>query len=55
MQVLADAVEAAKGLDQDKLADWLRGHTFKTVMGDIAFGEDGEMSESYSKWCSTST
>ena len=49
MQVLADAVEAAKGLDQDKLADWLRGHTFKTVMGDIAFGEDGEMSESYSK------
>jgi hypothetical protein len=31
MQVLADAVEAAKGLDQDKLADWLRGHTLKTV------------------------
>ena len=49
MQVLADAVEGTKGLDQDKLADWLREHTFKTVVGDVAFGEDGEMSESYSK------
>jgi branched-chain amino acid transport system substrate-binding protein len=49
MQVLADAVEGAKGLDQDKIADWLRGHTFKTVMGDIKFGEDGELAESYSK------
>jgi branched-chain amino acid transport system substrate-binding protein len=48
MQVLADAVEGAKGLDQDKIADWLRSHTFKTVMGDIAFGEDGELSESHS-------
>ncbi len=48
MQVLADAVEGAKGLDQDKIADWLRGHTFKTVMGDIAFGEDGELSVSHS-------
>ena len=48
MQVLADAVEGAKGLDQDKIADWLRSHTFKTVMGDIAFGEDGELSVSHS-------
>ena len=48
MQVLADAVEGAKGLDQEKIADWLRGHTFKTVMGDIKFGEDGELSESHS-------
>ena len=47
-KVLADAVEGAKGLDQDKIADWLRGHTFKTVMGDIKFGEDGELAESYS-------
>jgi branched-chain amino acid transport system substrate-binding protein len=49
MQVLADAVEGVKGLDQEKLADWLRSHTFKTVMGDIKFGEDGELAESYSK------
>ena len=49
MQVLADAVEGAKGLDQDKIADWLRTHTFKTVMGDIAFGEDGELSVSHAR------
>ncbi|MBV8778680.1 MAG: amino acid ABC transporter substrate-binding protein [Alphaproteobacteria bacterium] len=49
MQVLADAVNGAKGLDQEKMADWLRSHTFKTVMGDIKFGEDGELAESYSK------
>ena len=48
MQVLADAVEGAKSLHQDKIADWLRGHTFKTVMGDIAFGQDGELSVSHS-------
>jgi len=45
MQVLADAVEGAKDLDQGKIADWLRSHTFKTIMGDIAFGEDGELAE----------
>ena len=45
MQVLADAVTGAGGLDQQKIADYLRSHTFKTVMGDIAFGPDGELSE----------
>jgi len=48
MTVLADAVTGAGGLDQDKIADWLRTHTFKTVMGDIAFGPDGELSVSHS-------
>jgi len=48
MQVLAAAVEGAKGLDQDKIADYLRDNTFKTVMGDIKFGEDGELAESHS-------
>src|SRR5580658_1126865 len=48
MQVLTDAVQGVGGLDQDKIADWLRSHTFKTVMGDIAFGEDGELSVSHS-------
>jgi branched-chain amino acid transport system substrate-binding protein len=45
MQVLSDAVIGAGGLDQDKIADYLRKTTFKTVMGDIAFGPDGELSE----------
>lgn len=48
MQVLADTVEAVKGTDQDKMADYMRSTTFKTVMGDIAFGEDGELSVSHS-------
>ncbi len=42
LQVLGDAVEGTKGLDQDKLADYIRGHTFKTVVGDVTFGNKGE-------------
>jgi branched-chain amino acid transport system substrate-binding protein len=36
------AVEATKSLDHAKLADYLRSHAFSTVVGDIAFGKDGE-------------
>ncbi|HKR20323.1 MAG TPA: amino acid ABC transporter substrate-binding protein [Stellaceae bacterium] len=46
MQILADAVTATKGLDQQKLADYIRSHTFKTVFGDVKFGKDGEWAES---------
>ncbi len=46
LQVLGQAVEGAGSLDQDKIAAYLRDHTSKTVMGDIAFGEDGELAES---------
>jgi hypothetical protein len=28
--------------DQDKIADYIRSHTFDTVVGDVAFGEKGE-------------
>ncbi|HWI25482.1 MAG TPA: amino acid ABC transporter substrate-binding protein [Stellaceae bacterium] len=45
MQVLADAIKATKGLDQDKLADYIRSHTFKTIVGDVSFGKDGEWSK----------
>jgi branched-chain amino acid transport system substrate-binding protein len=45
MQVLQQAVEATGGLDQDKLADYLRSHTFKTVVGDVKFGANGEWAE----------
>jgi branched-chain amino acid transport system substrate-binding protein len=45
MQVLQQAVEGVGGLDQDKLADYLRSHTFKTVVGDIKFGPTGEWAE----------
>jgi branched-chain amino acid transport system substrate-binding protein len=45
LQVLQQAVEGTKGLDQQKLADYLRSHTFKTVAGDIKFGPSGEWTE----------
>jgi branched-chain amino acid transport system substrate-binding protein len=45
LQVLADAVEGTKGLDQDKLADYLRTHTIKTIVGDIKYGPNGEWAE----------
>ncbi len=45
MQVLQAAVEGVGSLDQQKLADYLRAHTFHTVAGDIKFGPDGEWTE----------
>jgi branched-chain amino acid transport system substrate-binding protein len=42
LQVLGEAVEATKSLDQDKIADYIRSHTFTTVIGDVEFGEKGE-------------
>ena len=43
--MLQQAVEGTKSLDQDKLADYLRSHTFKTVVGDVKFGPTGEWAE----------
>ena len=40
------AIEATKSLDDDKLADYLRANTFKTVVGDVKFGKDGEWAQS---------
>jgi len=45
-QVLAEAVEGAKTLDQVKLAAYMHGHTFHTVVGDMAFNKDGEWTKS---------
>ncbi len=41
-QVLEQAVEGTKSLDQDKLAQYMHATTFKTIYGDIKFGPDGE-------------
>jgi branched-chain amino acid transport system substrate-binding protein len=49
-QVLAEAVQATGSLDQDKLADYMHSHTFDTVVGKIAFGNDGEWSEPRVVW-----
>ena len=45
MQVLQQAVIAVGSLDQQKIADYMRSHTFKTVAGDITFGANGEWTE----------
>jgi branched-chain amino acid transport system substrate-binding protein len=45
MQVLQQAVEGTKSLDDAKLAEFIRTNTFKTVMGDIKFGKGGEWAD----------
>jgi branched-chain amino acid transport system substrate-binding protein len=42
MQLLAQAIEATQSIDDGRLADWFRGNTFKTIIGDVTFGKDGE-------------
>jgi len=46
LQVLQQAVEGTKSLDDAKLADYIRATTFKTVVGDVKFGKDGEWAQS---------
>jgi branched-chain amino acid transport system substrate-binding protein len=45
-EVLAQAIAATKGLDDQKLADYIRANTFKTVLGDVKFGAGGEWAQS---------
>ena len=45
LQVLEQAIEATKSLDDGKLADYIRKSTFKTVVGDVKFGAKGEWAE----------
>ena len=42
MEILQQAVEGAKGTDSETLAKFMHANTFKTIVGDIKFGEDGE-------------
>ena len=44
--MLQQAVEATRSLDDGKLADYIRGATFKTVLGDVQFGPKGEWAHS---------
>jgi branched-chain amino acid transport system substrate-binding protein len=41
-EVLGQAVMATKSLDHGKLADYMRSHSFTTVVGEVTFGKDGE-------------
>ena len=50
MQVLEQAVTGSATLEDTKVADYIRSHTFKTVVGDITNGKDGEWAESRLVW-----
>jgi branched-chain amino acid transport system substrate-binding protein len=45
LQVLQQAIEATKSLDDVKLAEQVRTGTFKTVVGDVKFGAKGEWAQ----------
>jgi branched-chain amino acid transport system substrate-binding protein len=45
LQVLQQAVEGTKSLDDAKLGDYIRANTFKTVVGDVKFGAKGEWAQ----------
>jgi branched-chain amino acid transport system substrate-binding protein len=42
LQILGDAVEATKSTSGDKLGPYIHATTFKTLIGDVKFGESGE-------------
>jgi branched-chain amino acid transport system substrate-binding protein len=42
MQILGQAVDATKGLDQQKIADYIRATEFSTIVGKVKFGKNGE-------------
>ena len=46
MQVIEQAIKGTGGTNDDKLAEFCRKTTFKTVVGDIKFNDQGEWSES---------
>jgi branched-chain amino acid transport system substrate-binding protein len=46
LQVVQQAIEGTKGLDDTKLGDYMRANTFKTVVGDVKFGAQGEWAQS---------
>ena len=46
LQVLQQAVEGTKSLDDSKLGDYIRLHSFRTVVGDVEFGAQGEWAQS---------
>jgi branched-chain amino acid transport system substrate-binding protein len=46
LQVLQQAIVATESLDDAKLGDHIRTNTFKTVVGDVKFGANGELTQS---------
>ena len=46
MQILAEAVEKVGSLDQKKIGAYIHSNTFKTIVGDVKFAENGEWEKS---------
>jgi branched-chain amino acid transport system substrate-binding protein len=46
LELLGKAVEGAKSLKDDQIADYLHKNTVKTIMGDMKFGPSGEWATS---------
>jgi branched-chain amino acid transport system substrate-binding protein len=46
MELLGNAITGAKSINDDQVANYLRGNPIKTIMGDIKFGKGGEWAES---------
>ena len=46
IQILGLAIEGAKSLDQQKVADYLRSTEFSTIVGKVKFGQNGEWAKS---------
>ena len=44
--MLGEAVEGAKGVDDEKLADYMHKDEFKTVVGDVQVGQRRRVGES---------
>ncbi len=45
IQVLGDAIAGTKSIDDTKIAEYMHKTTFKTIMGDIKYGANGEWAE----------
>jgi len=46
LEILGQAVKATNSLDDNKLADYIRSTSFKTVVGEVRFGPQGEWAQS---------
>ncbi|MES1154969.1 MAG: branched-chain amino acid ABC transporter substrate-binding protein, partial [Pseudorhodoplanes sp.] len=46
IELLGKAVEGAKSLDDNKIAEYIQANTIKTILGDIKYGKNGEWTES---------
>jgi len=46
VQVLGDAIKGANSINDDKIAEYMKKTTFKTIHGDVKFGKNGEWEKS---------